>query len=65
MNKEGLQSLIEGATDANLFAAIKIDGIFDEVETRTVQQQKKPYPPLTDAAKHQDENTFNVVQGTG
>jgi acetolactate decarboxylase len=64
MNKEGLLSLIEGATDANLFAAIKIDGIFDEVKTRTVQQQKKPYPPLTDAAKHQAEKTFTDVQGT-
>ena len=64
MNKEGLQSLIEASTDANLFTAIKIDGIFDEVDTRTVQQQKKPYPPLTDAAKHQAVKTFRDVQGT-
>jgi acetolactate decarboxylase len=64
MNKEGLQSLIEAATDANLFAAIRIDGTFDEVDTRTVQEQKKPYPPLTDAAKHQVVKTFEDVQGT-
>jgi acetolactate decarboxylase len=64
VNKEGLQSLIEAATDANLFTAIKIDGIFGEVDTRTVQQQKKPYPPLTDAAKHQAVKTFRDVHGT-
>jgi acetolactate decarboxylase len=64
MDKEGLQNLIEGASDANLFTAIKIDGIFGEVDTRTVQQQKKPYPPLTDAAKHQAVTTFRDVRGT-
>jgi acetolactate decarboxylase len=64
LNKEGLQSLIEVTTDANLFTAIKIDGIFDEVDTRTVQQQQKPYPPLTDVAKHQAVKTFRDVQGT-
>jgi acetolactate decarboxylase len=64
IGKEALQSLIESATDANLFTAIKIDGIFDQVDTRTVQQQKKPYPPLTEAAKHQAVKTFKDVQGT-
>jgi acetolactate decarboxylase len=64
MDKKGLLALIDGATDANLFTAIKIDGTFDEVRTRTVQQQKKPYPPLTDATKHQAEKTFANVLGT-
>jgi acetolactate decarboxylase len=64
VNKEGLQSLIEAATDANLFTAIKIDGMFDEVDTRTVEQQKKPYPPLTDEAKHQAVKIIRDVHGT-
>jgi alpha-acetolactate decarboxylase len=40
------------------------NGMFDEVRTRTVQRQVRPFPPLTEAAKHQAEKVFNGVQGT-
>jgi len=64
MAKEELLDLIEKATDANLFSAIRIDGLFDQVRTRTVQLQTKPFPPLTEAAAHETTNSFVDVQGT-
>jgi acetolactate decarboxylase len=64
MTKADLLALIEKATDANLFSAVRVDGIFDEVRTRTVQRQARPFPPLTEAAKHQKENVFTSVEGT-
>ena len=62
--KGDLLALIEKATDANLFSAVRLDGKFDEVRTRTVQRQGRPFPPLTEAAKHQAEKVFTDVQGT-
>jgi len=62
--KRDLLAVIEKATDANLFNAIRVDGIFDEVRTRTIQRQARPFPPLTEAAKHQKENVFTNVEGT-
>ena len=62
--KSELLAMIEKATDANLFSAVRVDGIFDEVRTRTVQRQVKPFPPLTEAAKHQAEKVFTNVEGT-
>jgi acetolactate decarboxylase len=62
--KSELLALIETSTDANLFSAIRVDGVFDQVRTRTVTRQARPFPPLTEAAKHQAEQEFNDVQGT-
>jgi acetolactate decarboxylase len=64
MMKSDLLAMIEKATDANLFNAVRVDGIFDEVRTRTVQRQVSPFPPLTEAAKHQKENVFTDAEGT-
>ena len=64
MTKTDLLTMIEKATDANLFSAVRVDGIFDEVRTRTVQRQTRPFPPLTEAAKYQAEKVFTNVQGT-
>jgi acetolactate decarboxylase len=64
MTKGDLIEAIEKATDANLFSAVRVDGIFDEVRTRTVQRQAKPFPPLTEATKHQAEKVFTNVEGT-
>jgi acetolactate decarboxylase len=64
MTKSDLMTAIEQATDANLFSAVRVDGIFDEVRTRTVQRQVRPFPPLTEAAKHQSEEVFTNVEGT-
>lgn len=59
----------EQATDhslptLNLFFAIKLEGRFHQVKTRSVPKQSKPYPTLTDAAKKQSIFEFNDVEGT-
>jgi acetolactate decarboxylase len=64
MTKTDLLAVIEKATDANLFNAVRVDGTFEEVHTRTVQRQVRPFPPLTEAAKHQAEKVFTNVEGT-
>src|ERR1700683_4288320 len=38
MAKSDLLAMIEKATSANLFSAVRVDGTFDEVRTRTVQR---------------------------
>jgi acetolactate decarboxylase len=62
--KSDLLAMIEKATNANLFTAVRVDGIFDRVRTRTMQRQIRPFPPLTEAAKHQAESVFTNVEGT-
>ena len=64
MTKSEILALIEKATDTNLFSAIRVDGVFDEIRTRTVSRQTRPFPRLSEAAKHQAEKVFNDVQGT-
>jgi acetolactate decarboxylase len=62
--KDALLKTVEGVTDENLFAAVKIHGTFSRISTRTVQRQQRPYPPLTEATAHQSENQFENVEGT-
>jgi acetolactate decarboxylase len=62
--KSDLLAMIEQATDANLFSAVRVDGNFDEIHTRTVQRQARPFPTLTEATKHQAEKVFGNVAGT-
>ena len=47
----------------NLFYAIRIDGVFSHVKTRSVPRQNKPYPPLADAIKKQAVYEFRDVPG--
>ncbi|MEJ2568319.1 MAG: acetolactate decarboxylase, partial [candidate division WOR-3 bacterium] len=44
--------------------AIKIEGLFKYVRTRSVPAQEKPYPPLIEVVKTQSEFEFNNVKGT-
>lgn len=48
----------------NLIYAIRIVGDFAELHTRTVMEQKRPYPPLTEATEDQTETVFTEVSGT-
>ena len=48
---------------ANLIYAIRITGRFAELHTRTVMEQKPPYPPLTQATEAQAETRFSDVDG--
>jgi alpha-acetolactate decarboxylase len=49
---------------ANLIYAIRITGHFTDLHTRTVMEQKPPYPPLTQATEEQAEAVFTDVSGT-
>ncbi len=48
----------------NMFYALRIDGTFPYVKTRSVPAQKKPYPRLADATKNQSVFEFTNVTGT-
>jgi acetolactate decarboxylase len=49
----------------NLFYAIKIEGTFKKLKTRSVPKQtKKPYPPLAEVVKNQSVFEFENIEGT-
>jgi acetolactate decarboxylase len=48
----------------NLFYAIRIDGTFTQVKTRSVPKQSKPYPRLVDVTAKQPVFEFENVKGT-
>jgi acetolactate decarboxylase len=61
----GLTKLISDLTPSdNYFYAIRMDGVFSYMKTRSVPGQKKPYPPLVEVTRNQPEFEFNKVAGT-
>lgn len=48
----------------NIFYAVRVDGTFQNVKTRSVPEQTLPYPPLTDAVQKQAVFDFTDVEGT-
>ncbi len=48
----------------NIFFAIKIDGTFDYMKTRSVPKQTKPYPPLVEVTANQPIFEFEDIKGT-
>ncbi len=44
--------------------AIRVMGVFDHVQGRSVPKQEKPYPPLQDAVKNQTVFELDVVEAT-
>jgi acetolactate decarboxylase len=50
--------------DQNSFLAIRIDGTFRMMHTRSVPKQEKPYPPLAQVTAHQPEFRMQDVSGT-
>jgi acetolactate decarboxylase len=47
----------------NLFYAVRIEGRFRFMKTRSVPPQSKPYPALSEVARHQPEFEFEDVAG--
>lgn len=47
----------------NAFYALRIDGTFPYVQTRSVPRQEKPYPRLAEAVE--DQSVFNLTNVTG
>ena len=48
----------------NLIYALRIDGVFEYIKTRSVPRQKKPYPKLMEVVKTQPVFEFKNVRGT-
>ena len=62
---EGLKKLIESMLPSkNMFYAIRLDGTFISVKTRSVPKQTKPYPKLLDVVANQPTFEFTDVKGT-
>jgi acetolactate decarboxylase len=60
-----LQTLLEGLmAGPNLFYAVRVDGRFASVATRSVPRQEKPYAPLAEVTKSQPVFHFEHVDGT-
>lgn len=60
-----LESYIETLLPSkNIFYALRVEGLFGNVKTRSVPKQKKPFPPLTEAVKHQTYFELEDVRGT-
>jgi acetolactate decarboxylase len=58
------QYLDEKLPTVNIFYAIKIEGTFSYVKTRSVPPQVKPYPPLAEVTRNQPVFEFHNVEGT-
>jgi acetolactate decarboxylase len=49
----GLCASVDRIFDAGVCCAVRVDGRFEYVKTRSVPRQHKPYPPLTEVVKNQ------------
>ncbi|MFG2884774.1 acetolactate decarboxylase [Streptomyces sp. NPDC048297] len=58
------QKIDEMIDSPNLLYAVRVTGTFDTVHTRTVMEQKPPYPPLTQATAGQQEAVVHDTAGT-
>ena len=64
-NLTQLENYVDGRlVTKNLFYAIRIDGTFDYVKTRSVPVQSKPYVPLSEAIKAQKIFEIHNITGT-
>ena len=65
INYDQLQEFLDKILPTpNIFYAIRIDGTFAYMKTRSVPSQNKPYPPLAEVTKNQPVFEFNSVEGT-
>jgi len=60
-----LKNILAGkASNMNVFCAVKVNGRFTKMKTRSVPAQRKPYPPLTEVTKDQVVFHLKNVSGT-
>lgn len=65
MSRSELEQLIDSLLPSlNLFYAIRIDGEFERVVTRTVAKQKPPFRPFLEAIESQPTFTLEKKKGT-
>ena len=63
--RPGVEAVIDRlAPSGNLFYAVRVNGAFTQVVTRTVPMQRPPYRPLTEVTAHESITTFADVEGT-
>ncbi len=58
------QAIDQALPSPNLFYAVRIDGDFAYLKTRSVPVQHRPYPKLVEVVKQQSVFQFNQVRGT-
>lgn len=64
-NLTELEKRLEGQLPTkNLFYAIRIDGTFDRMTTRSVSAQSMPYPSLEEALENQTVSDLGPIAGT-
>jgi acetolactate decarboxylase len=65
MDYEGLQRHLDALLpDNSIFYAVKIEGVFTYIKTRSVPKQQEPFPPLVEAVKGQTVFAFHDIKGT-
>jgi acetolactate decarboxylase len=65
LDLQALKRLVDTRVGSgNLFCALRVDGTFNSIRTRSVPRQSKPYPPLVEITEHQPEFDFAHVNGT-
>jgi len=65
LDYQQVQSFLDGfLPTGNIFYAIKIEGTFSYMKTRSVPAQVKPYPKLTEVTANQPTFEFHNVAGT-
>ncbi len=63
-SRDGLLERIDATLEStNLIYAVRVDGNFATVRTRTVRAQTPPYPPLTQASDEQAEQVYEDICG--
>ena len=64
-NYKQLKTYLDGLLPSqNIFYAIKVEGKFKYIKTRSVPGQNKPYPPLLEVVKEQSIFEFQDIEGT-
>jgi len=65
LDYEQIQELLDDTLPtSNIFYAIKIEGSFSYMKTRSVPGQQKPYPPLVEVTQNQPIFEFADIDGT-
>jgi len=65
LDLDGLKKKLDDVfPDQNSFIALRIEGDFESIQTRSVGPQSKPYPTLAEVIKTQSVFNFQSVKGT-
>ncbi len=64
ITRRSCKCIDEQVASPNLFCAVRVDGEFSHVETRTVPRQERPYRPMLEAIEEQPTFSFHQRRGT-